>query len=147
MMNLDVVLFALRVLSGVALLLFAGSLFYVLWRDYQIISHSTQLNRHSFGRLIVLREVDRMIIETGEVQSLLPLTSIGRAPTNTIVIDDHFASSEHALIAMRNGQWWLEDRNSRNGTMLNDEQVRSPIIITNQDVIAIGSHRFRIEID
>ena len=35
---------------------------------------------------------------------LLPLTSLGRAPTNTIVLNEPFASSEHALVTLR-GVW------------------------------------------
>ena len=34
-------------------------------------------------------------------------------------ISDPYASGEHSLVAWRSGQWWLEDRDSRNGTLLN----------------------------
>lgn len=84
---------------------------------------------------------------TGEDYPLLPLTSLGRSPTNTIPINDTFASSEHALVAMRNGQWWIEDRKSRNGTLLNDLPVTEPIVITHGDIIGIGTMKFRLELE
>ena len=51
---------------------------------------------------------------------LLAITSLGRAPTNTATLPDETTSLEHALIHLREGQWWLEDLDSRNGTRLND---------------------------
>jgi len=84
---------------------------------------------------------------TGEEYPLLSLTSLGRAPTNTISINDTFASSEHALLAMRNGQWWIEDRRSRNGTLLNDIPVTEPMVIIHGDIIGIGSIKFRLELE
>ena len=62
-------------------------------------------------------------------------------------MEDTFASSEHASITLRNGQWWLEDRNSRNGTLLNEEPVTVPVIVTEDDIISIGTHHFRLHLD
>ena len=86
-------------------------------------------------------------VVTGETYPLLPLTSLGRSPTNTVPINDSFASSEHALVAFRNGQWWLEDRRSRNGTLLNDMPVTQPVVITDGDIIGIGKIKFRLELE
>lgn len=96
---------------------------------------------------MVLREIDGRLMLTGETYPLLPLTSLGRSPTNTIPISDSFASSEHALVAMRNGQWWIEDRKSRNGTLLNDLPVTEATVITHGDVISIGNMKFRLELE
>jgi hypothetical protein len=35
----------------------------------------------------------------------MPLTRLGRAPTNTVHLPDSFASNEHAIIAYRSGNW------------------------------------------
>ena len=48
---------------------------------------------------------------------------------------------------MRNGQWWLEDRASRNGTLLNGVPVQQPVIVTDGDVIGIGNYHFRLEME
>jgi hypothetical protein len=147
MMTLDLILFGLRLVSGGLLLVFLGALFVVLWRDYHSTSTQAQISRRVYGQLIELTEVDGMYTPAGKTYPLLPLTTIGRSPTNTLVVDDTFASSEHASITLRNGQWWLEDRNSRNGTLLNEEPVTVSVIVTEDDLISIGTHHFRLHLD
>ncbi|MAU10963.1 MAG: hypothetical protein CL607_14165 [Anaerolineaceae bacterium] len=146
-MELDVILFVLRIASAIALLAFVGAVFIVLLRDYRRTIDQTQAYRRQYGRLISLTTIEGHLLETGQSYALLPLTSMGRSPTNAVVIADDFASSEHALIALRNNQWWLEDRNSRNGTSLNGERIDGPIIITHGDVIGIGNYGFRLELE
>jgi pSer/pThr/pTyr-binding forkhead associated (FHA) protein len=48
-------------------------------------------------------------------------------------------------LTWRNGQWWLEDRDSRNGTLLNDMPVDTPLIVSHGDVIGIGQVQLRFE--
>lgn len=146
-MTLDYVLFGLRVLSGGLLLMLLGALFVVIWRDYRSAAAHTQINRRTYGQLVQLTEVDGTYTATTIAYPLLPLTTIGRSLTNTLVLDDPVASSEHASITRKNGQWWLEDRNSRNGTLLNTEPVRAPVIITEGDIISIGNRHFRLQLD
>jgi hypothetical protein len=146
-MTTEILLFLLRIVSGLLLLIFAGSLFVIMWQEYSQAAASVEARRRSYGQLVVLREFDGRYLVTGEKYPLMPLTSLGRAPTNTIPLSDSFASSEHALLAMRNGKWWLEDRNSRNGTMLNDLPVTQPMVITDGDIIGIGNIKFRLELE
>ena len=94
-----------------------------------------------------MQEIEGELLDTGNEFPLLTITSLGRAPTNTIPVTDNFASSEHALITLRGGQWWLEDRHSRNGTTLNDVPVLQPIVVTNGDIIGIGSVRLRLNLE
>lgn len=143
----DVLLLVLRLISGLLLIGLLIALFVVLWREYRRASTHVETRRRSYGQLMVLREIDGRLMMTGENYPLLPLTSIGRSPTNTIPIEDNFASGEHALVAMRNGQWWLEDRQSRNGTLLNDIPVMEPMVITHGDMISIGEMRLRVELE
>jgi hypothetical protein len=49
---------------------------------------------------------------------LLPLTTIGRTPKNTVSIDDPYLSGEHAEIVRESGAWWVRDKGSTNGTLL-----------------------------
>jgi pSer/pThr/pTyr-binding forkhead associated (FHA) protein len=105
-----------------------------------------EASRRSYGQLVALVEVDDQLLRTNETYPLLPLTTLGRNPANTVCVDDSFASSDHARIVLRGGQWWLEDRRSRNGTTLNDLLVSEPIIMTDGDIIGIGSRRFRLEL-
>lgn len=145
-MTTDLVLFILRLIAGLILLAVLAILFVVMWRDYKSAVLQVEATRRAYGRLVTVQEIDGAQV-VGQVYALLPLTSLGRSPTNTIPIDDDFASSEHALVAFRGGQWWLEDRQSRNGTTVNDIPVTQPVIITDGDIIGIGSCRLRLELE
>lgn len=146
-MSPDVVLFLLRVVSAGLLLGLLAALMVIIWRDYLGAVSEVQAGRRVYGQLVTLREIDGSMMVTGEVHPLLPVTSLGRAPTNTIVINDTFASSEHAVVFLRGGQWWLEDRRSRNGTTLNGLPVSQPVVVTNADIVGIGQRYFRLEFD
>lgn len=145
-MSTDVVLLALRAIAAALLLGFLGAIFWVLWRDFRASASTLAEGRRQRGRLVVMRGPDGA---TGATKSfpLLPLTSLGRSPTNTIVLDDTFCSQEHALVTRRGGQWWLEDRNSSNGTLLNDEPVREPVVVSTGDVIGIGQILLKVELE
>ena len=144
-MSTETILFLLRLASGALMMSFLAALFVIIWRDYHSTIRQLDATRRTYGQLLVMREIDGNRVVTGETFPLLPLTSLGRSPTNSIIIEDSFASSEHAVVALRHGQWWLEDRNSRNGTLLNGIQVTEPVIITHGDIIGIGTMYLRFE--
>src|SRR2546427_5060824 len=50
-------------------------------------------------------------------------TTIGRMKTNSIVIDDSSVSLMHAKITRKNGEFYLKDLNSTNGTIVNGQQI------------------------
>lgn len=146
-MDAELVLFLLRLISGSLLLGILAVLFVTLWRDYHTAVIETAAQRRIYGRLIEVVEDETGYADTNVAYPLLPLTSIGRSPTNTIPVDDDFASGEHALVALRSGQWWLEDRQSRNGTTINGLLITDPIVITDSDIIGIGSRKFRVHLE
>jgi hypothetical protein len=146
-MDITILLFILRIITAGLLLALLGIIFYAIWRDYRSTVDQMQATRRSYGQIIALMEVDDQFMATGERYPLLPLTSIGRAPTNSITIDDSFASGEHARITLVDGQWWLEDRQSRNGTMLNGAPLTESVIMTDGDMIGIGQTHFRLEFE
>jgi hypothetical protein len=143
----EVILLVLRVISGLLLLLFLAALFRILWREQRQATTDIEIKGRSYGYLVVLREIDGHYHITGEKYALRPITSLGRSPTNTVPIADNFASSEHALVTLRQGQWWLEDRNSRNGTLLNNVPVKQAVVLTEGDIIGIGQLRLRMELE
>lgn len=146
-MTPEILLLLLRITSGALLLSILAVLFIFMWRDYKSAVTGVENSRRIFGQIVAMREIDGKYMATGIQYPLLQLTSLGRAPTNTITVDDTFASGEHALVALRNGQWWLEDRHSRNGTTLNEILISQPTVITDGDIIGIGQMRFRLELE
>src|SRR3954467_4773824 len=63
---------------------------------------------------------------------------IGRADDSTLVLTDDFASSRHARLTNRGGQWYVEDLGSTNGTYLDQQRVQGPLLISPGQPIRIG---------
>lgn len=142
----DVTLFALRLFASLLLLAFFGAVMVMLWHDFRTASAEVDTRTRKRGRLVVIGVEDGGT-PSGKSYPLLPLTSLGRAPTNTVILEDSFASGEHALITLRDGQWWLEDRGSSNGTLLNGYLVEEPVVLSAGDVIAVGRIALKLELE
>jgi len=63
---------------------------------------------------------------------------IGRADDSTLVLTDDFASSRHARLTNRTGQWYVEDLGSTNGTYLDQQRVQGPLLVNPGQPIRIG---------
>ncbi len=63
---------------------------------------------------------------------------IGRADDSTLVLTDDFASSRHARLTNRGGQWYVEDLGSTNGTYLDQQRVQGPLLVAQGQPIRIG---------
>ena len=64
--------------------------------------------------------------------------TIGRAPTNQIVIKDERCSRAHAEVFYAQGQWVVRDLDSRNGTTIGGNPVRGDHILDAGEIIRIG---------
>jgi uncharacterized RDD family membrane protein YckC len=73
---------------------------------------------------------------------LLPrsILSIGRDPTNDLVLPDAMVSRRHAVIEFRGSQFYLRDCNSSNGSLVNGDRV-SERNLRDGDLVAIGTAR------
>lgn len=142
----DALLLALRLLASALLLLFFGIVILFLWRDLYVARAEVETRTRQRGRLVIIG-VEEGNLPIGKSYPLLPLTSLGRSPTNTVILEDSFASAEHALITLRDGQWWLEDRGSSNGTLLNGYLVEEPVVLSAGDIITIGRVTLKLELE
>ena len=138
-MSIEVLVFLLRVLAGLSLVAFLLALFYIILRSARQFAPQLPTAR---GFLVQQLSADT----SGERFALQPITTLGRSSTNTISVNDDFASAKHAQIVRENGQWWLEDRNSRNGTRLNDDLIARRTVLADGDIIGIGRYKFRLEV-
>ncbi len=85
--------------------------------------------------------VDDQYIDLGR-----PLTVIGRRQGSDIVIHDTNVSRMHAQIKRDGGRFLVEDTNSSNGTIVNDERIERPRELQAGDVIRIGDAVFIFEV-
>ena len=76
-----------------------------------------------------------------DVFRLMPgrTVTIGRSPTNQIVIKEDQASRQHAEIFSSDGKWTVRDLNSRNGTAVGKERVTGDYVLKPQEIIWIAS--------
>ena len=76
----------------------------------------------------------------GRVFELGEEVTVGRSPGCAVSLeDDTFVSSIHARVFQRNGELWLEDLGSTNGTWLNNDRVRGLERLQRGDRVKIGS--------
>src|SRR5215471_3186900 len=64
--------------------------------------------------------------------------TIGRAPSNQIVVDHPSISAHHALLLRSGASYWLKDLNSTNGTWMNGDCV-TDVELKDGDTIRFGS--------
>ncbi len=140
------ILLLLRALLALLLYGFLGLLGWLLWQDVRVSARASVTRSRRLGRLLIL-ESGVPAVTAGTAFPLLPVTSLGRAATNTAPLPDEAISLEHALLHLREGQWWLEDLDSRNGTRLNDTPVTEPTLIVPGDIIDVGHVKLKVEIE
>jgi len=70
--------------------------------------------------------------------------TIGRAPENTVRLDDLSVSRRHARISYRQGGYWLSDLKSASGTWVDEKKLAAPRRITSDQIIRIGILRLRV---
>ncbi len=66
------------------------------------------------------------------------VTTIGRAPTNRVVVPDDICSRHHCEVFQAGGEWMVRDLDSRNGTLLGAETVDDDSPLSEGDQIQIG---------
>ena len=64
--------------------------------------------------------------------------TLGRAPTNRIVLRDDLCSREHSEVFPDEGGWFVRDLSSLNGTHLNGEQLRKEKRLRPLDELRVG---------
>ena len=67
-------------------------------------------------------------------------TTIGRSPDNGIFLDDVTVSRKHATLVQRDGEFYIEDGGSLNGTFVNRKRVESAKL-EDGDELQIGKYR------
>jgi pSer/pThr/pTyr-binding forkhead associated (FHA) protein len=86
------------------------------------------------GRLRVIEPAETK----GQTYDLADELTVGRAGGCQITLDDTYVSQLHARVFRRDGQLYVEDLGSTNGTYLNRKKVTAPIAIRKGDRLQIG---------
>jgi pSer/pThr/pTyr-binding forkhead associated (FHA) protein len=127
------ILLVLRVILVMALYGFLAWALLTLWQELR--SQSQILVPRTPPILTLLYQLED---ETRSLRFQTPEITIGRDPASDFSVDDRTVSAQHARLCFRQGQWWVEDLNSTNGTYLNDEPVSAPLVVTSGDQVRCG---------
>ena len=74
--------------------------------------------------------------------STAPFT-IGRE-ADVSLPNDTAASRQHARVTKADGDYWVEDLGSTNGTWVNRHRIRRMVELHRGDIIEVGEHRFEV---
>ena len=96
------------------------------------------------GRLIVVTSPSGEPAQ-GTSISLDAITTLGRDVNNAVVVDDQFASAQHAVLTFRGRTWYVEDLASTNGTFVNGVQIEGVAPLGYGDELQLGQVRMRLE--
>ncbi|MEE0653669.1 FHA domain-containing protein FhaB/FipA [Bifidobacterium criceti] len=112
-------------------------------------------NHPTTGAMPVTNAADKqptllVIIDGPLAGTSVPLNSsvitLGRAASNTVVLDDEFVSSHHARVYPdeRSHQWAIEDLHSTNGTVVNQQRITAPTLLAPRMPVRIGATTFEL---
>jgi pSer/pThr/pTyr-binding forkhead associated (FHA) protein len=136
------VVFVLRLLLTISLYSFLAWAFISLWRDLKIQGNFLAAHNIPPLSLTLLREG-----MSPQIRNFVrPEVTIGRNPACECPLEDETVSARHAHLSYHHNQWWLEDLNSTNGTLLNQEKVTIPTVVISGDEFACGDTRISISL-
>jgi hypothetical protein len=99
------------------------------------VAAPAQPARGGSERLVVVDPVAKKGLEFPVADEL----TVGRAGGCAILLDDDsFVSQLHARVFRRDGQMFVEDLGSTNGTFLNGQKVSAPVAVRKGDKIQFG---------
>jgi predicted component of type VI protein secretion system len=136
-----VTLWAIRLLFLGLLYVFLFAVVRALLRDLRSAAREPGVE---LGRLVVVASPSSDP-PVGTVFPLDAVTTLGRDVNNSVVIEDAFASAEHAVLTFRGRAWYVEDRDSTNGTYVNGSLVQGVSPMGFGDELQVGQARFRLE--
>jgi hypothetical protein len=136
-----VTLWAIRLLFLALLYLFLFAVARTLLRDLRAAAREPGVE---LGRLVVIASPSGDP-PVGAAFPLDAVTTLGRDVNNSIVVEDPFASTDHAVLTFRGRAWYVEDRDSTNGTFVNGSRVQGVAPLGFGDIVQVGQARFRLE--
>lgn len=138
--GMNLALWALRLAFLALLWLALGLMARALLRD---VRAATRDPAAVLGRLVVVASGGRPA--PGAVFALDAVTTLGRDLGSSVVLDDPYASAQHAVLTFRGRGWFVEDLGSTNGTHVNGAPVAGVAMLGYGDEVQIGEIRLRLE--
>ena len=133
---------ALRLLAAAALYAFLGFALWMMWQELR--RTAAQAGGHSVPpiRLEVNARNTRPLVRSFTQTDVI----LGRDPLCDVPLSDRAISARHARLSFHDGQWWIDDLGSTNGTRLNRERVLESTVLISGDEIKCGSAKVLVSL-
>lgn len=129
----------LRYVFIIIIYLFIFSIIRLIYLDIRSIN---TVSTDDSAYLKLINKVDSLPYKMSDHYSIEEVLTLGRANDNSIYIKDPFVSKRHMKITEDEGEYYLEDLNSANGTFLNEEKILDVVRLDSGDIIKVGNIEF-----
>lgn len=114
----------------------------VVWMEARELAHATTRRISPVAPLRSKKVPAELVLVEGKgpqsVDLIPPETLIGRDAGCHVTIPDSSVSHRHARIYHSDGEWYVEDLGSTNGTFVNDRPLTRPVVLRPGDTVSIG---------
>lgn len=114
----------------------------VVWMEARELAHATTRRISPVAPARGKRIPSTLVLVEGNgpasVDLVPPETLLGRDAGCHVTIPDSSVSHRHARIYHSDGEWYVEDLGSTNGTFVNDRPLTRPMVLRPGDTVAIG---------
>lgn len=114
----------------------------LIYLDISIIYRFNPDKKPNLPYLKLINRRDALAFKVEESYTLRPDNIIGRGGKNEIVLNDPYISGKHARIWEREGNYYLEDLGSKNGSYLNGQRLIQALPMRNGDRVSLGQVDF-----
>jgi len=126
-------------------------LFLFIWRAMRWVVRGLNVDRSapSSGRVASTPARQTILLVQPDGAKSYPFrlegaTTLGRGAECELHLEDTYASQQHARIFDRNGNWYVEDLGSTNGTYVNEQKLVAPAMLTPGDTIRVGTTKVEL---
>ncbi len=123
-------------------------LFYIIIRSLLLMSRDMGQVSDEEGRVLklkVLSSGNLNKLKKGTIISVMNEVTFGRKEDNTLVLEDPYISSYHFKIFPKDDRFVIEDLESTNGTLLNDEKLTMKTYLRKEDLIRVGNLSLKVQ--
>jgi hypothetical protein len=117
----------------------------VVWMEARELAHATTTRVSpappAKGRRVPVQLVLVDGVGPTSVKLVTPETLLGRDPSCHFSIPDSSVSQRHARVYQSDGEWYVEDLGSTNGTYVNDRPLTHAVLLRTGDTVAVGRSR------
>jgi hypothetical protein len=92
-----------------------------------------KLHRGAPTKVVVIEGAD-----SGKQADLIGTVTMGRGEGNDVNLTDEYVSTQHARFVPHNGQWYVEDVGSTNGTFVAGARISRPTPVGAKSTIRLG---------